>query len=60
MLQTVLTYILVAAALLWVGWSVLLPGVARRRLRQAFAGGRLGTAGRPAGGCGDGCGCGAD
>lgn len=59
MAQTLLTYLLTAAAAAWVIWSVLLPRPLKGRIKAALAG-RRGKVAGPAGkgGCGKDCGCG--
>lgn len=52
MIQTIITYLVVAAAAIWVVWSMLLPKSLKRRLtaKKAVPAGKAG--------CGPDCGCG--
>lgn len=52
MMQTIITYLAVAAAAVWVAWSMLLPKSLKRRLKAK----RSVPAGKAD--CGDDCGCG--
>jgi hypothetical protein len=57
MVQAVLTYLAVAAAALWVVWSVLLPKPAKRALRLRFMPQKATPAGKASCDCGDDGGC---
>ncbi len=56
MLQTFLTYLIVAAAAAWLIWSMFLPNRVRHALRSALSFGRAAKA-KPAAGCGTGASC---
>jgi len=54
MIETVVTYLIVAAAALWVVWSVLLPTQWRQAVGRTLKLNRKKTVGD----CGDNCNCG--